>query len=126
MPYATIVELHEDLDRVKTVRQLRAVLRAGVTSELVHHQAECGACAAARDRVEDPATKMHERVEHDLSWHAPTSDVIVDVLERLRTSAKNLAHEIVESTPPSREQSRALTSVEDALQQAIAAAVRNQ
>lgn len=124
--YGNVVEFHTDLNMAKTVRELRAVLRAGVASELVHVQSECATCIGARNRIEDAAHKMHQRVEHDLSLHSPRSDAVAESLDRLRSAAKTFAHEVIESTPACREQSLALTSIETALQQASAARVRNQ
>lgn len=122
----TAVELHDAVANANSPRQLRTVLREGALRVRGHNSLECETCNRARARVDDKATELHARVEHDLSWHAPATDAIGETLDRLRVAAKNLAHEIVEATPPSREQSRGLTAVEDALQHAIAAVVRNQ
>lgn len=69
---------------------------------------------------------LHARVEHDLSLHSPKSPETALVLDDLRAAGKRLAHFIVDSTPGCREQSLALTAVEEATQWAIAAVVRNQ
>lgn len=69
---------------------------------------------------------LHERVEHDLSLHSPETPEAASTLDAIRVAAKLFAHAVVDGTPPSREQSLALTSVEEACQWAIAAVVRNQ
>lgn len=69
---------------------------------------------------------LHARVEHDLSWHPPKTGAVSDHLDIIREMAKEFAHTVVNETPASREQSLALTAIEEATQWAIAAVVRNQ
>lgn len=71
-------------------------------------------------------TGMHLRVEHDLTLHPPQSDEVNQTLDSLREGAKLFAHLVIDATPLSREQSLAITNIEQALQWAIAAIVRNQ
>lgn len=70
--------------------------------------------------------ELHARVEHNMTNHAPTSQEVVDTFERLRSAAKDFAHLVVDLVPPSREQSLALTEVEQALMWAVAGVARNQ
>lgn len=64
------------------------------------------------------------RIERDFTYHAPT-DLQRERYEFLRHEAKRLASEIVRETPVSREQSLALTSLEEAVFWANAAIARN-
>lgn len=65
-----------------------------------------------------------ERVEHDFTYHAPTPEQIVKYTQ-LRLQAKELAMLIVNMTPVSREQSLALTHIEQAVSFANAAIARH-
>jgi hypothetical protein len=122
---AHLEEVHRELELARTPRDLNALLRAAA-KQPNHDINDCRLCSAARDRVEDPATELHGRVEHDLSWHPPRNQRVSELHDRLRAQAKNFAHEVIDSTPVSREQSRALSSIDDALAQAIAAIDRYQ
>ena len=73
-----------------------------------------------------PPARLHERIEHDFTNHAPANDEIIRRFEALREEAKAFAHLIVDTAPQSREQSLALTHVEQALMYAVAAVARNQ
>lgn len=70
--------------------------------------------------------KLHDRIERDLSLQSPRSEGCGEVLDRLRDVFKQTSHIVVSATPISREQSLALTNLEQGLQYAIAAVVRNQ
>lgn len=59
------------------------------------------------------------------SYHAPNADQI-DRMGQLRVNAKLLANLIVQFTPESREQSLALTHLEECIMQANAAIVRRE
>lgn len=67
---------------------------------------------------------LHDRVEHNLTTHPPTSDEQIEAFEELRQLAKDLSHAVVELVPEGREQSMALTHIEDAAMQAIAGVAR--
>lgn len=68
---------------------------------------------------------MKARLENNFTYHAPKEDQQQRYLE-LRARAKDLAFLIVAETPPSREQSCALTSLEEAIFWANAAIARNE
>lgn len=67
-----------------------------------------------------------DQLEHNLTNHAPKNDAIIGLFVDIRTKAKNLGAEIIFSTPQSREQSLALTNLEQAVMWAVAAIARNQ
>lgn len=60
------------------------------------------------------ATKeeLHERLDNDFGFHGAT-DVTRPMHEEVRIHCKELAHWIVENTPMSREQSLALTALQE-------------
>lgn len=69
--------------------------------------------------------KTTQQIENNFQYHAPKDDQ----QERyvfLRDEAKILAYNIVKNTPPSREQSLALTNLEQAIFWANAAIARNE
>lgn len=66
---------------------------------------------------------LHERVDHNLTSHAP-SETQVRFIEIVRTVGKQLGHQIVEYCPPGREQSLALTALEETVMWAVAAIAR--
>ncbi len=68
---------------------------------------------------------MKQRIERDFTYHAPKDDQ-VERYGQLRDKAKELALLIVELTPSSREQSLALTYLEQASMMANAAIARNE
>ena len=70
--------------------------------------------------------ELHARVERDLTNHPPVSGDVIERFEALRTDAKELAHTLIDLTPACREQSIALTHVEQAVMYAVAAIARNQ
>lgn len=59
------------------------------------------------------------RVENDFTYHAPTQDQITD-MKIIRDAARTLAEHIVRSVPPGREQSSALTRLEETVMHANA------
>lgn len=67
---------------------------------------------------------LHARVEHNLTTHPPTSDEQIAAFEELRLLAKDFSHAVVRLVPEGREQSMALTHIEDATMQAIAGVAR--
>lgn len=74
-----------------------------------------------------PQTKeeLIARIDNDFMYHAPHSDQ-VERYASLREAGKLLAIKIVQDTPVSREQSLALTKLEEAVFYANAAIARNE
>jgi hypothetical protein len=66
------------------------------------------------------------RLEHNLTNHAPVNDHVVEKFETIRAGAKELGRDILSLTPQSREQSLALTNLEQTVMWAVAAIARNQ
>lgn len=65
------------------------------------------------------------RLNNTFTYHAPLSDQPARYTS-IRDKAKELAVELLENTPPSREQSLALTKLEEAVMFANAAIARNE
>lgn len=72
-----------------------------------------------------PDDTMIARLENDYIYHAP-KDGQPERYQAIREKTKELALLIVQLTPPSREQSLALTHVEEASMLANAAIARNE
>lgn len=68
---------------------------------------------------------MSEQLEKTFTYHAPKEDQ-PERYVKLRDQAKQLAYDIVKNTPPSREQSLAITHLEEAIFYANAAIARNE
>ena len=68
---------------------------------------------------------VSERIENDFTYHPPFGDQ-VQRYGVLRAKGLETARVIVENTPPSREQSLALTALEEAVFWADAAIARNE
>lgn len=66
-----------------------------------------------------------KRINNDFVYHAPHGDQL-ERYAALREAGRQLAIRIVESTPISREQSLALTNLEQAIMFANAAIARNE
>ena len=69
--------------------------------------------------------KMRERIERDFTHHPPKEDQAARYAI-IRADAKDLALRIVEMTPASREQSVALTKLDEVVMFANAAIARNE
>jgi hypothetical protein len=69
--------------------------------------------------------KMRERIDRDFTHHPPKDDQLARYTS-IRAHAKVLAECIAESTPSSREQSVALTKLDEVVMFANAAIVRNE
>lgn len=69
---------------------------------------------------------QREQLHHNLTNHPPIDDVVRYAMERLRRVAKELGDEIINFVPPGREQSLALTNLEQTTMWAIAGIARNQ
>jgi hypothetical protein len=76
-------------------------------------------------RAEMLRTETAGRIERDFRYHAPLEGQI-ERYESLRSAGRALAHLINKFAPPSREQSLALTKVEEAVMWANAAIARNE
>ena len=72
-----------------------------------------------------PPEQLKARIESDFTYHAPKPDQPARYVA-LREKAKELALMILENTPPSREQSLALTELEQAIFWANASIARHE
>jgi hypothetical protein len=68
----------------------------------------------------------YEQMEHNLTNHAPQSEVVIVAIEELRAYAKLLGGAIVIQCPPCIERANALTDLETTVMWAVAAIARNQ
>jgi hypothetical protein len=68
----------------------------------------------------------YERLRHNLTNHPPVSEAVVRDMENLRLEARALGETILGLVPESREQSLALTNLEQTVMWAIAGLARNQ
>lgn len=66
------------------------------------------------------------QLHHNLTNHAPINDDVVKAMEAIRRQAKLFGDAIIELAPESREQSLALTNLEQSTMWAIAAIARHQ
>jgi hypothetical protein len=66
---------------------------------------------------------LQERIENDFSYHRPPVDAQAP-LQAIRDKAKEFAHFIVNTVPAGREQSSALTRLEEAMFHACAGIAR--
>ena len=66
----------------------------------------------------------HEQLDSSMTNHTPTSQQ-VQVIERLRAEAKQLGAAILELTPASREQSLAITRLEESLMWSVKGCILN-
>ena len=69
--------------------------------------------------------KMQARLDNDFQYHSPKNDQPQRYIA-IRDKAKELAILICENTPPSREQSVALTELDHVVMMANAAIARNE
>ena len=76
-------------------------------------------------RCYEVTPEMEKRLNRDFVYHSPKEDQ-PQRYEALRAQAKELALKILTLTPPSREQSLALTNLEQAVMFANAAIARNE
>ena len=72
-----------------------------------------------------PSVEDTDRLNKDFVYHAPNGDQQARYLV-IRDTARNLAKLILESTPRSREQSLALTKLEECVMWANASIARNE
>jgi len=71
-----------------------------------------------------PTAKLHDQVDRTHSYHRPNYQETMDKMAHLRGQFLNLAHEIVDLCPLSRELSLALTHMDYANMMAIASLAR--
>lgn len=72
-----------------------------------------------------PDEKMATRIASDFTYHAPKPGQ-GERYETIRMKAYNLAYDLLTLTPPSREQSLALTALEEVVMWANAAIARGE
>lgn len=72
-----------------------------------------------------PKTEIKRDIKHRFSYHAPKDDQ-GERYGTLRARGASLARHILSETPPSREQSIAMTKLEEAVMWANAAIARNE
>jgi hypothetical protein len=68
---------------------------------------------------------LQERIENDFTYHAPKGDQ-TNRYTQLRNAGREVAYLILKLTPESREQSLALTNLEQAIFWANASIARNE
>lgn len=69
--------------------------------------------------------ELYDRLDRDFTYHPPKGDQ-AERYQTIRAEAHKLARKIVQLSPPSREQSLALTNLEDAVFWSNAAIARNE
>lgn len=69
---------------------------------------------------------LHDRVEWNLTNHAPENQTAIPRFEAIREVGKDFSHLIIALCPDGRDRSLALTHVEDAVMRAVAAIARDQ
>lgn len=81
----------------------------------------------------DPATNTEsakeeqiKRLNHNLTNHPPVGIDVIENFQTIRFFAKELGATIIQLTPVSREQSIALTHLEETVMWAVASIARNQ
>lgn len=72
-----------------------------------------------------PANTLVQRVNRDFTYHAPSAEQ-VERMAHIRQECKNLAAILLAETPASREQSLALTALEEVSMWSNAAIARNE
>ena len=75
--------------------------------------------------MDDKRIALHERIEHSLTNQPPREDFI-EWIELIREHAKSLGRVIIDYSPISREQSLALTHLEETVMWAVKGIVCNQ
>jgi hypothetical protein len=66
---------------------------------------------------------IRKRIENNFTYHRPPAEKL-EVFKMIRETAKELAHRIVDTTPEGREQSTALTKLEECVMHANASIAR--
>jgi hypothetical protein len=67
-----------------------------------------------------------ERIERDLTNHAPVGDHVVEAFEKLREPAKALANALIDICPDTPERDQAYLFLQQALMFGVASIARNQ
>lgn len=70
--------------------------------------------------------ELHQRVEWNMTNHAPEDETVIHRFEAIRVLAKDFSHGIIALCPDGRDRALALTHAEDALMRAVAAIARDQ
>jgi len=78
------------------------------------------------DQGEPMAQDLHARVENDFRNHPPKNDHVAQVMDDATDQFVEMAHWIVNNVPPGREQSTALTKLEECSMHTKAGIARNQ
>ena len=73
--------------------------------------------------VRNPGDPLRKRIENDFTYHQPPKEIGQNFV-MLRAKAKELAHLILDLTPGGREQSSALTRLEECVMHANAGIAR--
>lgn len=68
-----------------------------------------------QDIVDSLKERMNARIDNDFTYHAPSGPGQVELYEDMRSAFRQLAHVIVDVTPAGREQSTALTHLEEVM-----------
>lgn len=86
-----------------------------------------------QDRAPDSETlaaqnraRLHDRVENDFRNHPPVGEGVADKMDVATELFVEMAHWLVENVPAGREQSMALTKLEECSQMTKAGIARNQ
>lgn len=69
----------------------------------------------AEDRARRLSAGLHRRIDDDFAFHPATTDEKRNAHTSVREHCKELAHYIADNVPPGREQSLALTALEETM-----------
>lgn len=86
---------------------------------------ECCDKNSKAEEEDERKAQLFERVEHDFTYHAPVDEEQVRRYALIRAKAKELAKLFVSLVPPGREQSKALTDLEQSVMFANAGIARH-
>lgn len=84
------------------------------------------AAAAIRERRQSARQQMKARLEHDLTNHPPLTPGVHALLDDITDRCIELGYHLVDDVPPGREQSLAITHLEQVSMWAKAGIARNQ
>lgn len=127
MPLADMKEILRRLSEAEQVLSrmesgARAISRAAPPTAPAP---EVTSSAASTLRHAEARDELHRRIERDFRYHAPTGPAQTEKYQRIRAKARAYAHELIELCPPSRELSRSLSFLEDAVHAANASVARH-
>lgn len=69
--------------------------------------------------------ELHQRIDNDFVYHRPPNAAVAARYDRVREHARAFAHLLVDTCPPSRELSSALTKLEECVMHANAGIARS-